>query len=182
MTLTHIIVGVIGYYWGKHSVKTEVIYEQSTPIRDTIFNLKVDTAYLPSRVKFITKHDTIYIENRIHVIEKVDTAAILKDWTLVREYNNKELFKNDTVGTMTIDAKVQYNQLQSLSYNYIPIRKVVKMDKNAGLQLFIGCGLNSQTKPLINLGCFYNNYGVSYQYQTLNDFGSLHSVSLVYKF
>lgn len=182
MTLTHIIVGVIGYYLGKNSVKTETFYEPTKTIHDTIVNIKVDTAYLPSKVKYITKRDTVSVENVVHVIESVDTAAILKDWSLVREYKNKELFNNDTIGSMSIDAKVQYNQLQQVSYNYTPIRKVVKIDKHQGLQPFIGAGINSQIKPVINTGVFYNKYGVSYQYQTIDNWKPVHSLSVIYRF
>ena len=60
---------------------------------------------------------TEYVE-----INKADTTAILKDWATERKYSER-LFTADTLGTLDIDASVQYNRLRYVDYTFTPMTK-----------------------------------------------------------
>ena len=60
---------------------------------------------------------TEYVE-----VTKEDSTKIMEDWASRRLYSEK-LMESDTLGTLTVDAAVQYNRLSSMSYTYVPVQK-----------------------------------------------------------
>ena len=183
ITLIGIAIFCCGYYFGNKSVSSDVIYEKRDVIRDSIVReFIVDTCYLPQSIKYLTKRDTMYIEDKVYVTEKVDTVKILEDWAMVREYKTP-LLNSDTIGTLTIFTRVQYNNLQKVGYEFQPVQKVIRTDrKEKSIQPYIAAGLNNQFKPVIGAGAFVGKYGISYQYQSFNEWQPLHSVMINMKF
>src|SRR5699024_6114449 len=97
--------------------ETKIEYIEGERIIDSVLVPVPYAVEVPSEPEYIykTKYDTI---------REIDTVEILTDWTLKRKYS-QTLFDNDTLGEMTIDLSVQYNQLQSIKYDFKPKQKVI---------------------------------------------------------
>lgn len=130
----------IGFILGRYTteVKTNTVtkYIKGDTIREIIYEPKpykvevpIDTLNLIKQwIKdgvyselWPTKTVTEYVE-----INKTDSTQVIKDWSTKRLYA-ETLFKNDTLGTCSINAEVQYNRLRLVNYSYEPVtREVVK--------------------------------------------------------
>jgi hypothetical protein len=120
-----VAVAIISFFLGRTTINTtEKIatkYISGKTVYDTIKYPVPYAVITPSKPKYL--YDTIIIYGKSNVI-KIDTAAILKDWTLERDYSQTS-FNNDTIGTYNWNAKIQYNKLVNYSYTYTPIQKQI---------------------------------------------------------
>ena len=95
------------------------------------------TVRVPDSIKYITvyRDQMASPSNMSEVVEppEIDTAASLaatvRDWNVERTYAGM-LFKSDTLGTANYEAKVQYNTLTSLKWDFTPKVKEVMQIKN----------------------------------------------------
>jgi hypothetical protein len=196
---------LIGRYTVKVKVEVKPEYITLPPIHDTLIkpievektnSVKLDTVSL---LKYcLANHLYDYLirssDSVNVVIEKVDTLKILEDWLTKRKYE-LNLFDNDTIGKLDVDAVIQYNQIQHFGYNYIPTHKQTTITKEKQLLfepfmsggMSIGLDQNKKATPGVALqfGAFIKgNCGFSVGYQYL--FGDIqnHIVSgqFLYKF
>lgn len=150
----------------KHTkvVEKEVIkYVTLPPIHDSIpapypVKEKIDTInFLVDCVKkgvyqelFPNRKDTVYLTQK-------DTSELLKDWATERDYN-VNLFDSDTLGTCTINTKVQYNRLGKIGYTFTPKQKqsiqYVEVKKN--YIPFVGAGISTFPSVGAEVGMFFN--------------------------
>ena len=97
-----------------------------------------------------------------------------------REYK-ETLFDSDTLGKLDINAKVQYNELYSLSYNYKPIQKQQEIiqTKIKHLSPFIGAGISTLPSVEVDLGMFIDDswgfsisgrYNMKYEQMNINKY------------
>lgn len=102
---------------------------------------------------------------------QIDTAASLaatvKDWNMERTYAGT-LFQSDTLGTASYEAKVQYNTLTSLKWDFTPKVKEITKIKNRTVRPFVGVGYNTFNQASATGGVFIKNIGFSATY--INDF------------
>ena len=180
--------------WSAGPTKDTIIYVKSDTIRDTLTDFGVTTEYLDpgldtiSLLKYcidnelygwlIPTKDSIQIQ-----YQQVDTLGILKDWLTERGYE-LTLFSNDTIGELIIYPKIQYNRLKSLTYDYVPVTKIITKTPQMTntIDPFIGVGINTNSTLSAQAGVFFRSgWGIGYQY--LNDFkgNQGHGVILTYK-
>lgn len=94
-------------------------------------------------------------------------AATVQDWNLERTYSGK-LFQSDTLGTVSYEAKVQYNTLTSLKWDFTPKVKEVTQIKTRTVRPFVGVGYNTFNQVSATGGVFIRNIGLSATY--ISDF------------
>lgn len=102
---------------------------------------------------------------------QIDTAASLaatvQDWNLERTYDGM-LFQSDTLGTANYEAKVQYNTLTSLKWEFMPKVKEITITKERTIRPFVGVGYNTFNQMNATGGVFIKNVGLSATY--ISDF------------
>ena len=143
-------------------------YKVTTPI-DTLSLLKQCIKDGIYKELWPNKVVTEYVE-----IEKADSSDIIKDWATKRQYA-ETLFKNDTLGSCSINAEVQYNRLRLVDYSFEPVvREVVKETRvTRKFEPFIGLNVmvnpwDDIKNPMLGVsGGFYikEHYGISLQFQ-----------------
>ena len=177
-------------------------YVASEPIHDTIWQDKPYLVKKPADTLGIIeaciangiykelwpeKLVTQYIE-----VNKADTAAILQDWATERRYNDR-LFESDTLGTLDVDASVQYNRLRYVDYTFTPVKQVNTNTIYTAKYISPFAGGGVMINPWdpqpdligeINGGAFFaDKYGVQLKYQrgfkSNNDYLG---ASILYKF
>jgi hypothetical protein len=120
-----VAVAIIIFFLGRATINTtEKIVTKYLPGKTVYDTIKYPVPYAvitPSKPEYL--YDTIIVPGKPNVI-KIDTAAILKDWTLERNYSQTS-FNNDTIGTYKWNAKIQYNKLVNYNYTYTPIQKQI---------------------------------------------------------
>lgn len=170
-----LILGIwlLGFYFGRSTIHIEkpdpdIVYLPGDTVHDSIpkpvpmyVEVPADTADIIKQcVKdgiytelFPEKTVTEYIE-----ITKDDTSAILKDWATKRTYS-EILLDSDTLGHLTVGADVQYNRLNSFTYDFVPVTKVVTQKEYIikTLSPYIGGGLllnpwDEQLNPTVKVG------------------------------
>lgn len=169
----------IGFLIGRCSdngkVKTE--YIKGDPIENTIIDLIPYTSIVPSVYhlpfkEVVTKDST--------VIQVVDTAQIIASYVTKNRYK-QTLFDNDKEGVLKIDATVQYNNLQNLTYKFTPITMKVTETKNRKFTPFVTASMNTFNYIGAGGGLFINEIGVSAKYLT-NFENKGAEIGLLYKF
>lgn len=171
---------VAGFIMGRqYSDRGESIrYVKGETIEKTVeipVPYKVEVSAQP--IYLYKKADTIYST----ITPEIDTAAILNDWITRRSYK-QNLFDNQH-GKLSVDASIQYNQLQSLKYNFTPIQKETSIIKQQIWMPYVAISYSTLGNTSIGGGVFYHNLGIEYQFQKdfrYNDTG--HSLGLRYKF
>lgn len=178
----------MGFFMGRKTIgtKTEIVTEYIKG--DTI----TDTLYYPKPYKVVEPIDTLSIirqcikdgiykelwPERVITeyveINKADSTTIIKDWATKRFYS-ETLFSDDKNGTCTFDAEIQYNRMNVIGYNFIPITKVVSETKYLVNTFSPFVGLNFITNPWDNIknpsiqvnGGFFvkEKYGIQAIYQ-----------------
>ena len=78
------------------------------------------------------------------------------------------LFHSDTLGTANYEAKVQYNTLTSLKWEFMPKVKEVTITKERTIRPFVGVGYNTFNQMNAMGGVFIKNIGLSATY--ISDF------------
>lgn len=150
----------IGFFLGRSSSKVKEVtkYVQGVTIRDTITRFVPDTVYLAGelRYKCVYKRDTVYRD--VPVVDRDKTIqATVEDWNLNREYR-RTLFDNEN-GRFSLDLKVQYNELQNLSYSFTPIHKETAIVKKRVFVPFISASFYTGNTFSVGGGFFYYNLG-----------------------
>lgn len=182
------ILGILisGFFIGRSTIKvkeiTTIEYIKGDTIRDTLYYPKPYKEILPIDTLSIIKQcikDGIYQElwpekviTEYVEITKEDTSKIMKDWAIKRLYNEK-LFQNDSLGSCSVEAEVQYNRMRLIGYNYVPITKEITETKylTKTFSPFVGAGYvtnpwDDVRNPIINLngGIFIKEkYGIQLQ-------------------
>jgi hypothetical protein len=156
-----IIIGIValcaGYFLGKSSVKvketTTVEYRHMPAVQVSIDAPPALSVHIPEVPQFIWRTDTIT------GVAVIDTAAILADWIQQRNYGGRLV--EDSTGTIEYAATVQYNQLQNISLDYIPIQKIVTTTKviKERWSPFLFIGGNSAGYVTVEGGVFIRKYG-----------------------
>jgi len=140
------------------------------------------------RVQGETVRDTIHypvpvlevVRDTIRLVER-DTIRTLIDWNTERLYV-KNLF-NDNIGKLDLTATVQYNRLQNISYEFVPIHKEITKYKVPVFKPFVGVAFNSFNEALtFSAGTFYNKFGVEFQYATNFDGKKGYGMGIKYLF
>jgi hypothetical protein len=95
-----------------------------------------------------------------------DSSLVIRDWATERFYVEK-LFDCDTVGTLTVKAKTQYNRLEWLNTTFVPVTKVIaKPTPVKKYAPFAGGGITTSPSVLGQAGVFFDDkYGFSGVYQ-----------------
>lgn len=176
-----IVILIIGFLAGRWSIgesKTE--YVKGDTIRDTLL---VDNPYeveIPAKPVLPMKPDTIRIPGHTEIVTmKVDTAQIIADYIKKNSYR-KVMFDNMD-GKLIVDAVVQYNQLNRLSYEFKPIHKQTTITKKDILTPFLSGSYNSFGIIGVGGGIYYHDVGLVVKYIT--DFERRgYEVGLNYKF
>lgn len=144
--------------------KTDVKFLHGDTLRDTI----------PIKEPIVIYRDTgsiRYLDAIRKDSSRIDSAKLLADYAMLRTYRN-ELFNNDSLGSLVLSSTVQYNRLSNLSYEFVPIHKVITKElvrigeQDPKVIPFIGVGITTNSQGLINGGVFLkNNIGFQGIYQ-----------------
>jgi hypothetical protein len=103
--------------------------------------------------------DTVVVERVVYRREVVDTAAIVADYALKRSYAAL-LFDNE-YGRMNLSLSTQYNRPESVSYEFVPVTRLVYRDRV--WQPFIMASFSSLGSVGAGAGVFYMSTGASVQ-------------------
>ena len=79
----------LGLWLGRSSVRTtEVVrYVPGETVEIEVpVNVYIESEPLPAEIRWIYRDREILVDNIIEIIQEVDTLAILRDWTLRREF------------------------------------------------------------------------------------------------
>ena len=144
-----------GFYFGRKTMKvketTKIEYIKGDTIRDTLYYPKPYKVTDPIDTLSVIKQcikDGVYKElwpERVITeyieITREDTTKIMKDWATKRVYS-ETLFQNDSVGSCSINANVQYNRIQSMDYTFQPVTKKITEIKyyTKTFSPFVGAG------------------------------------------
>ncbi|PXV69247.1 hypothetical protein CLV62_101516 [Dysgonomonas alginatilytica] len=162
--IIYTLIGFIsGFIIGRQASQSEesIKYIKGETIEKVV---EIPTPYkveIPSKPIYLYKQqDTVFNT----ITAKVDTNAILNDWILKRSYK-KELFDNQ-YGTLAIDASIQYNQLQSLKYNFTPVQKEISIRKERVWMPYGSMSYSTLNYIGIGGGIFYHDVGLGAKYVT----------------
>lgn len=156
--------------------KVIVQWRDAPPINGEIKQPEPVTVRVPDSIKYITVYrdrPTAPTGFPAEVAEptQIDTtasmAATVQDWNLERTYAGM-LFHSDTLGTANYEAKVQYNTLTSLKWEFMPKVKEVTITKERTIRPFVGVGYNTFNQMNATGGVFIKNIGLSATY--ISDF------------
>ena len=176
-----IILGALigGFFIGRKTIKPgnpEIIYVPGDTVKvdkpypvPVYVNKPVDTTDVLVAAIKSGRFKDLFPENvrdSIIYVTKDDSAAVLKDWATERFYK-EQLFDIDTVGTATLQARVQYNRLEWYETTFVPVTKVITNDRPIKkYSPFIGAGITTMPTVSAQAGMFFNDkYGVSASYQ-----------------
>lgn len=172
-------IAAIGFFIGRSTIKTKTKtitkYEKGDTVKITkdslipvYTNRPVDTAnVLLAAIKSGKFDDLFPKRDSIVYVTINDTTAALLDWATERQYK-ETLFDIDTVGTETVELKVQYNRLQAINGYFVPVIKTVETTEvlTKKYSPFIGGGITTQPSVVANAGIFFEDkYGASLLYQ-----------------
>lgn len=161
--------------------KVIVQWRDAPPINGEIKQPEPVTVRVPDSIKYITVYrdrPTAPTGFPAEVAERpwIDTtasmAATVRDWNLERTYAGT-LFHSDTLGTLNYSAKVQYNTLTSLAWDFTPKVKEVTQIKTRTVRPFVGVGYNTFNQVSATGGVFIRNVGLSATY--ISDFAERQS-------
>lgn len=158
----------IGFAWGRSTIKDNIVveYVKGETIRDSIFYPVPVGSELPLSPELLLIRDTIQVPGETIVItQKVDTSRIIAEFITKNKYR-EPLFDSDTVGTLIVEADVQYNKLQKLGYDFTPVQKNVSFQKEKLIAPFVSASINSLGGFEIGGGFFYRDIGFDVRYLT----------------
>lgn len=159
-----------GFFLGRKTIKVpekpHTVYIELPAVHDTTekpipVKEKIDSANFIKDCIASGKFYELFpekVKDSLIVIDKTDSTKIVKDWIAERTYE-ETLFDSDTLGKMDVTAKVQYNELQSLSYNYVPMQKQQEIVQNQikHFSPFIGAGISTLPTVEVDLGAFIDD-------------------------
>ncbi len=156
-----IVIFGIGFFIGRSisSVVTKIEYVKGDVIHNTI--TKDSLVYIksiPLNPILPTIRDTQYIDSVRYVLLKVDTSKIISNYVIERKYNIN-VFDNNN-GKLIIKPTVQYNEIQSIPYEFTPVTKEITKVIEHQITPFISVGYNSFGYIQAGGGVFYHNIGI----------------------
>lgn len=166
--LIGILLIALGFMAGRWTMKPieRVEYIKGETIHDTISKPVPYLVEVPADPILPMKPDTIKVPGEPeHTTQVVDTAQIIADFIKKNSYK-ETLFDSDTLGTMIVDARVQYNQLQKLGYTFTPVQKQITTERKKVLTPFLSTSVNSFGYVGAGGGLYYNNLGFEAKYLT----------------
>jgi hypothetical protein len=107
------------------------------------------------------------VRDSIIYLTKEDTAAVIRDWATERYYD-EQVFDIDTVGTATVNAKVQYNRIEYMRTTFVPVQKATTVTNVVGKKYspFVGMGITTMPEVVVNGGMYFDDkYGASLLYE-----------------
>lgn len=168
---------ISGIVIGRLTITEKVIvqWRDAPPISAEIKAPAPVVVRVPDSIKYITvyRDQMASPSNMSEIVEppEIDTAASLaatvRDWNVERTYAGM-LFKSDTLGTANYEAKVQYNTLTSLKWDFTPKVKEITTIKIRTVRPFVGVGYNTFNQVSATGGVFVKNIGLSATY--ISDF------------
>ena len=162
-----IVISVISFFIGRSNstisekikyVKGETIYKTIT--KDSL----VYKSEIPDNPIYPTKIDTFYVDSIQYKTITIDSAKVLKEYIQKRTYDIK-LF-DDKNGKLIVKPIIQYNELQSLPYEYTPISKEITKTIQKTFTPFIHGGYNSFGYSEIGGGIYYHDIAIQCNYVT----------------
>jgi hypothetical protein len=114
----------------------------------------------PDALKFAT----IQLPDDLVFPDSVDLRPTVYDWNIARQYLQTPF--DDKRGKLLIDATVQFNQLQALKVEFVPIEKQITKHVLSTWQPFAVAGWSTRNQAEIGAGLFYKKMGVQLKYQT----------------
>jgi len=145
--------------------KTETKYVKGDVIHDSVPKPYAVKVYIPAKPVLPTKPDTIKLLGEKEIIAlKVDTAQIIAEYVSLKKYGIT-LF-DDRYGKLIIKPVVQYNELQTIPYEFEPITQVITSTIERTFTPYITGSYNSFGYFGIGGGLFYNKIGVGVKYMT----------------
>lgn len=191
-----IIIYFLGFFTCRMTQKTETLvkteYIKGDTIKDTIveFECKEIKIYPDTNNLITCLYESGRLFELLPILSKKDTIIrdtsnlIVQDWGILREYSDT-LINNDTIGTLIVNNKIQYNRLEGLNYEFCPIQKVTTNEiiSKRKFTPFVSAGLVTTPAVAAQAGLFIDDLGFSCQYQYNWEFKS-HNVGLfvMYKF
>lgn len=168
---------ILGIVIGRLTTAEKVVvkWRDATPISAEVKSPVPVVVRVPDSIKYITvyRDQMASPSNMSEIVEppEIDTAASLaatvQDWNVERTYAGM-LFQSDTLGTANYEAKVQYNTLTSLNWDFTPKVKEVTQIKTRTVRPFVGLGYNTFNQVSATGGVFIRNIGLSATY--ISDF------------
>lgn len=158
----------LGFMGGRWTLKPieKIEYIKGKTIHDTIPKPVPYLVEIPAYPVLPMKPDTIKIPGEPeYVTQVVDTAQIIAEFTKRNSYR-ETLFDSDTLGTMVVDAQVQYNQLQKLGYTFTPVQKQIITERKKVFTPFLSVSANTLGYVGVGVGVYYNNLGFGVKYLT----------------
>lgn len=172
-----------GFYLGKKKdpeviIKTEIKYVELPPVHDSIdrpvpvyIKKPADSLSILKDLIKSGKYSEYFpekIRDSIVYVTKEDSAAVIVDWATERLYK-ETLFDSDTLGRFDLNAKVQYNRLQGLDYNYKPMQQqsntIIKTTRK--FLPYLGAGVDTNGGLMGQGGMFFSQdagFAVQYRY------------------
>ena len=158
-----LIILAIGFLLGRSmsTVVTKIEYVKEPPITGVLHNLTPIREVVPVVPDLPKKKDTFYINNVIYAREVVDTAAIIAEYELRRTYE-LPMFDNQ-YGKLDMSLDLQYNRLDSVRFEFIPIMKIQTKTIERPFVPFVSGSYLSTGYAGFGGGFFYKKVGVEYQ-------------------
>lgn len=155
---------VLGFLAGRHLARQAagIEYVQEPPIAAVIEIPEPVKIELPPLPALPMRTDTIYIDRVMQIERSVDTAAIIRDYELKRSYV-VPLFDNP-YGKLAVSLSTQYNRLEALSYEFIPVTKTIYLEKT--WQPFAMIQYGTLSGAAIGGGTFYRKTGYYIMYSS----------------
>lgn len=158
----------LGFMVGRWTMKPieKIGYVKGETLHDTIPKPVPYLVEIPSDPVLPMKPDTIKVPGEPEYITQiVDTVQIIAEFIKKKSYR-ETLFDSDTLGTMIVEAQVQYNQLQKLGYTFTPIQKNIITERKKLFTPFLSISANALGYAGIGGGLYYNNLGLEAKYMT----------------
>jgi len=164
--LVAVVALVVGFFAGrgKTTTTTTIEYVKGETIHDSVPKPYPVINYTPQNPILPTKPDTIKINNTEYHVLKVDTAQIIKNYIVKHNYTITA-FDNKN-GKLIIKPVVQYNELQSIPYEFTPITQVNTIMQERLFTPFVVVSYNSLGFVGVGGGVFIKNVGVGAKYIT----------------
>lgn len=160
-------VGFLLGRWTQEQPKPKIEYIKGETIRDSIPYPIPVAVEVPAKPILPMKPDTLRLPGeKIYVAQVVDTAQIIAEFIQKRTYK-ETLLNQDTIGTLIVDAVVQYNTLQHLGYEFTPVHKQITLPKKPPLFTpYVHVSVSTLGYYGLGGGVYIKNTGLGVRYVT----------------
>lgn len=177
--LTGTLIGcIMGFFIGRktieHTESIKYVKGEEYKAYFTITSKPVEK-FIPDNFKLAD----IEVPKDFYIPDSADLRPTVYDWNLERIYT-QELFDNQ-YGKLTLEAKVQYNRLLSITPTFVPLEKHITKYREKVWQPFVFASYSTLNHAGVGGGMYYHDIGIGLRYTT--DFKQKGlDVSLFYKF